>query len=262
MELNSAAAVVLAVLLVSACGIFDSGGGASVTQLTDRNGAVTQNGGTTDQRVQTVSGRVMNPAGADASEFGGKVFVVHNGQSQQVTPVPCSASDCRPGEWEFTTDIVLSSGSNQIQVVVEDSAGRQAGRSGTFNVNANIPARDLTITLTWETDGNDVDLHIYDPQGNHAYYSNKLGIPGGELDLDDTNGYGPETFTMESATPGQWTVKVRYYSAHGVTSNVPVTVRISKREGAPQVFTHTFTPEQASYDDPGNDWTVATFTMP
>jgi uncharacterized protein YfaP (DUF2135 family) len=264
MEPNSAIAVILAVLLVSSCGLsdFGGGGGASVTHLTDRSGTVTNNGGTTDQRVQTVAGRVTNPAGADASSFGGSVFVVHNGNRQQVTPTPCTMGDCQPGEWEFTTDLVLNSGSNDIQVVVEDSSGSQVGSSSTFNVNANIPARDLTITLTWDTDGNDVDLHVFDPSGNEAYYRNLGGIPGGNLDLDDTNGFGPETFTAESAAPGEWVVKVRYYSTHGVTSDVPVTVRVSKHEGTPQTFTHTFTADQANSDDPSNDWTVTTFTMP
>ncbi len=263
MEFNSLAAVFMAVLLVSSCGLSDfGGGGASVTQLTDRSGAATLAGGTTDQRVQTVSGRAMNPAGADASTFEGNVFVVHNGNRQQVTPTPCTASDCLPGEWIFTTDLVLNSGSNNIQVVVEDLSGNQVGSSGVFNVNANIPARDLTITLTWATDGNDVDMHVFDPSGNEAYYRNLGGIPGGSLDLDDTNGFGPETFTAESAAPGQWTVKVRYYSTHGVESGVPVTVRVSKHEGTPEVFTHTFTADQANSDDPSNDWVAATFTMP
>ncbi|NYZ61037.1 DUF2135 domain-containing protein [Candidatus Micrarchaeota archaeon] len=263
MEPNSVVAVILAVLLVSSCGLTDfGGGGASVTHITDRSGTVTDNGGTTDQRVQTVAGRVMNPAGADASTFDGSVFVVHNGNRQQVTPTPCTLGDCQPGEWEFTTDLVLNSGSNNIQVVVEDSGGSQAGSSSTFNVNANIPARDITATLTWDTNGNDVDMHVYDPQGNHAYYSSKQGIPSADLDLDDIDGYGPETFTMQDAIPGDYTIKVRYYDAKGVTSNVPVTVRLSLNEGTPQVFTHTFTAEQANYDDATNDWTVTTFTMP
>ncbi len=264
MELNSMAAVILAVLLVSSCGISDlgGGGGATVTQLTDRSGTVTNNGGTTDQRVQTVSGRVMNPGGEEASTFDGNVFVVHNGNRQQVMPTPCTSSDCQPGEWVFNTDLVLNSGSNNIQVVVEDSTGSQVGSSSTFNVNANIPARDLTIILTWATNENDVDLHVYDPNGNEAWYRALTGIPGGSLDLDDTDGYGPETFTVEQATPGQWTVKVRYYATHGVTSDVPATVTVSKHEGTPEVFTHTFTADQANGDDPTNDWTVTTFTMP
>ncbi|MEW5996221.1 MAG: DUF2135 domain-containing protein [Candidatus Micrarchaeota archaeon] len=262
MEFNSAAAIILAVLLVSGCGLSDllgGGGGAAVSQLTDRNGAVTANGGTTTQRVQTVSGTVMNPAGAGADTFGGDVFIVHNGNEQQVTPAPCS--ECGPGEWGFTGDLVLDSGSNNIMVVVRDAGGNTVYSSPSFNVNADIPPRDITVTLTWATDDNDVDLHIYDPQGNHAWYSDLDGIPGGNLDLDDTDGFGPETFTMEQAAPGPYTVKVRYYSAHGVTAPVPVTVRVSLNEGPWQTYTQTFTADQANGDDPSNDWTVTTFTV-
>ena len=32
----------------------------------------------------------------------------------------------------------------------------------------------LRFVLNWETDANDVDLHIYDRQGGHAYYSQKI----------------------------------------------------------------------------------------
>lgn len=249
------------VFLLASCSTFDTGSGATVGGITDRNGVTTLSGGTTDQRVQTIEGRVMNPAGADVDTFGGRVFIVHNGDRQQVTPTTCYAEDCQPGEWSYSGDTVLNSGTNTIQTVVEDESGNQVYSSSTFTVNADIPPRDITTTLTWETDGNDVDLHIYDPQGNHAYYASLSGIPGGSLDLDDTDGFGPETFTMEQATAGTYTVKVRYYSTHGVTANVPVTVRVSLNEGTPTVYTHTFTPEQANYDDDTNDWTVTTFTV-
>jgi len=249
------------VFLLASCSTLNTGNGATVSGITDRNGLVTLSGGSTDQRVQAISGRVMNPAGTDATEFGGSVFIVHNGDRQQVTPVACYESDCKPGEWSYSGDTVLTSGTNTIQAVVEDADGNQVYSSPTFTVNADIPPRDITVTLTWDTDGNDVDLHVYDPQGNEAWYSDLEGIPGGSLDLDDTDGYGPETFTMEQATAGTYTVKVRYFSTHGVAGNVPVTVRVSLNEGTPSVYTHTFTPEQANSDDPSNDWTVTTFTV-
>ncbi len=249
------------VFLLASCSTLDTGNGATVSGITDRNGVTVLSGGTTDQRVQTIAGRVMNPSGADAADFGGKVFIVHNGDRQQVTPATCYESDCQPGEWSYSGDTVLTSGSNTIQTVVEDATGNQVYSSSTFTVNADIPPRDITVTLTWETDGNDVDMHIYDPQGNHAWYSDLQGIPGGFLDLDDTDGFGPETFTMEQATPGTYTVKVRYYSTHGVEASVPVTVRVSLNEGTPMVYTHTFISSQANYDDETNDWTVTTFTV-
>jgi hypothetical protein len=55
----------------------------------------------------------------------------------------------------------------------------------------------LRFVLTWETDANDVDFHIADARGGHAYYAQR-GLPsGGELYADVTTGYGPECFTIE-----------------------------------------------------------------
>lgn len=54
----------------------------------------------------------------------------------------------------------------------------------------------LRFVLNWETDANDVDFHIYDGQGGHAFYSQKQLPSGGELYADVTTGYGPECFTI------------------------------------------------------------------
>ncbi len=52
----------------------------------------------------------------------------------------------------------------------------------------------LRFVLSWETDANDVDLHVYDRRGNHASYKQKTLLSGGELYDDVTTGYGPECF--------------------------------------------------------------------
>ncbi len=54
----------------------------------------------------------------------------------------------------------------------------------------------LRFVLSWETDANDVDLHVRDGRGGHAYYEHRRLATGGELYADVTNGYGPECFTV------------------------------------------------------------------
>ncbi len=54
----------------------------------------------------------------------------------------------------------------------------------------------LRFVLNWETDANDVDFHIYDGKGGHAYYRAKNLPSGGRLYADVTTGYGPECFTI------------------------------------------------------------------
>ncbi|MGE5181236.1 MAG: hypothetical protein ACM31C_04205, partial [Acidobacteriota bacterium] len=67
--------------------------------------------------------------------------------------------------------------------------------------------------LYWETDGNDVDFHIQDARGNHAWYAHKQLASGGELYADITTGYGPECFAIPG-TPkaGPYRLSINYYS--------------------------------------------------
>jgi hypothetical protein len=67
--------------------------------------------------------------------------------------------------------------------------------------------------MYWETDANDVDFHIRDAQGGHAWYSQKQLPSGGELYADVTTGYGPECFAIPG-TPkaGPYELSINYYS--------------------------------------------------
>src|SRR5207249_4596887 len=60
----------------------------------------------------------------------------------------------------------------------------------------------VRFVLNWETDANDVDFHIYDDRGNHAYYGHPELASGGALYADVTTGYGPECFTIRGPKKG------------------------------------------------------------
>jgi tetratricopeptide (TPR) repeat protein len=73
----------------------------------------------------------------------------------------------------------------------------------------------LRFVLVWETDANDVDFHILDGQGNHAYFSDRELPTGGLLYADVTTGYGPECFTIPLAAPERtypYRLQAHYYS--------------------------------------------------
>jgi hypothetical protein len=73
----------------------------------------------------------------------------------------------------------------------------------------------LRFVLVWETDANDVDFHIYDGKGGHAYYGNRELPSGGSLYADVTTGYGPECFTIRGARESRaypYTLQAHYYS--------------------------------------------------
>lgn len=73
----------------------------------------------------------------------------------------------------------------------------------------------LRFVLVWETDANDVDFHIHDGKGGHAYYAQRQLPSGGELYADVTTGYGPECFTIRGARAQRaypYTLQAHYYS--------------------------------------------------
>lgn len=73
----------------------------------------------------------------------------------------------------------------------------------------------LRFVLVWETDANDVDFHIRDAKGGHAYFASRALPSGGELYADITTGYGPECFTVRTRRenrPESYTLEANYYS--------------------------------------------------
>ncbi|MGH1340357.1 MAG: VIT domain-containing protein [Nannocystales bacterium] len=71
----------------------------------------------------------------------------------------------------------------------------------------------LRFVLTWETDANDVDLHVRDGRGSEASYALPALPSGGDLLADVTNGFGPETFVIQG-TPRAYPYDlfVHYYA--------------------------------------------------
>jgi len=71
----------------------------------------------------------------------------------------------------------------------------------------------LRATLSWG-DQPDVDLHVFEPNGTHVYYSARVGVSG-NLDVDDVNGNGPENYRVACGDIelGKYHIGVNYY--HG-----------------------------------------------
>ncbi len=92
-------------------------------------------------------------------------------------------------------------------------AKREAIAAKLSGHNLKIDERStLRFVLSWETDANDVDFHIFDRKFNHAYYSRRSLASGGELYADITTGYGPECFTIFDPKAYPYKLKAHYYS--------------------------------------------------
>lgn len=88
----------------------------------------------------------------------------------------------------------------------------------------------LRVVLSWETDTNDVDLHIYDGQRGHSYYGLPELASGGNLGSDVVQGYGPEHFTVAAPLAFPYQLAVQYY-ARGVMGMAMGKLQIIHHDG-------------------------------
>lgn len=72
----------------------------------------------------------------------------------------------------------------------------------------------LLVSMGWDTDHVDIDLHVSEPDGYHVYYGAKDSPLGGHLSKDFTQGYGPEVYLIKNYVPGPYKVWVRYFASH------------------------------------------------
>lgn len=82
------------------------------------------------------------------------------------------------------------------------------GNGGEMIRGVSVKVGDPQFTLIWDTDA-DLDLHVIEPGGKEIYWEEPNGKQGGELDVDNTKGFGPENiyWLVESDGPGTEKVK-------------------------------------------------------
>ncbi|MCH8045463.1 MAG: hypothetical protein IID44_17270, partial [Planctomycetes bacterium] len=71
---------------------------------------------------------------------------------------------------------------------------------------------DLLVTVMWNTDGTDVDLHIKEPTGEVCFYQNRRTRIGGQITQDCTQGFGPELYILPNARHGKYEIQVKYFA--------------------------------------------------
>ncbi|MEM7156268.1 MAG: VIT domain-containing protein [Myxococcota bacterium] len=96
----------------------------------------------------------------------------------------------------------------------------------------------LRFVLTWETDANDVDLHVVDAEGNDAYHEQPTHPSGGELFADVATGYGPECFAISGPpTGGPYRLWVHYFD-RGPMGYGMGRVQVAEHDGEGRVVLH------------------------
>lgn len=107
---------------------------------------------------------------------------------------------------------------------------------------------ELRIVLTWGDTPQDLDSHLFAPansEGNYhiCYYKMSNADGSAALDVDDVNGYGPETTSIYKLKRGQYKFYVadftncsRHQEESYEMSNSNATVRVYGRNGLIQTF--------------------------
>jgi hypothetical protein len=150
-----------------------------------------------------------------------------------------------------TSFFVDSAGTYRVSLNVVDDGGSEACDISSVNVIAQ-PGEDIAVELFWNTPGDpdqtdegigrgtDVDLHFlhvrrgcWDSILWNCHWRNKQpewGVPGGTtdnpgLDLDDTDGAGPENVNLNNPEDTVYRIGAEYYDDHGYGPS-DVTVRV------------------------------------
>lgn len=152
-------------------------------------------GGWSTSRIVTVNGRAQGAAEA---------VLVINGSER---PLQLG------GDGAFQAVFLSPPGRNQVSVIAWDAQRAKAERHIAFFSKA--PKLDLVVMLFWDTGGTDIDLHVLEPSGEECFYGHRQTKAGALLDVDDTDGWGPEVYTLADAPHGEYKVRVKYYSDNG-----------------------------------------------
>ena len=85
---------------------------------------------------------------------------------------------------------------------------------------------DVRISMTWDADMTDMDLHIEEPSGEEAYYGHNRTAIGGRVSRDFTQGYGPEEYSIRRAMKGNYRVKTKFFGSSAATLQGAVTLQV------------------------------------
>ena len=131
----------------------------------------------------------------------------------------------------FESTFALGRGPNAIEISAPAADGTSAPAKAQMHLYARVPRVDLQVLLFWDTDKTDVDLHVTEPSGEVINYTHTVSEKtGGRLDRDDTDGYGPEVYSVGSAPSGAYLIQAHYFGDRG-SGQTTATVMAVAREG-------------------------------
>lgn len=123
---------------------------------------------------------------------------------------------------------------------LDESLERNREQAELLRSSLEFGGGDLQITLRWDNSA-DLDLYVTDPAGETISYQNTSSASGGQLDVDDIDGIGPENiFWSDNAPAGTYSVMVDHFSGAS-PSNFSVRVQLG---GIARVYNGTISSNQ------------------
>jgi uncharacterized protein YfaP (DUF2135 family) len=135
---------------------------------------------------------------------------------------------------------------NAVVVMPDEFGASKPGQDSEQVRGVKVKVGDPQFTLLWDTKA-DIDLHVIEPGGKEIFWNDPKGRLGGELDVDNVEGFGPENIywmkqnpdgsrTPGTGPPGEYRWFVTYYGGNlGVPIQTRWKVRV-KHEGKVEIF--------------------------
>ncbi len=102
-----------------------------------------------------------------------------------------------------------------------------------FSLSPKLRSGEMRIVLNWGTAPQDLDAHLWLPTTNkeHIYHISERrgstdGFPFSKLDVDATDGYGPETITIGKLYEGSYLLAVNQWSSDSTLGESKAVVRV------------------------------------
>lgn len=162
--------------------------------------------------------------------------------------------------------IDLLPGRNIIQVICTNTIGTVYSDRIYVDYSSAVSGDEMILfTLNWDTDYTDLDLHVFyysesdvnsgsQPLWQCAYWNRQITDNWLEgLDRDDTDGYGPEHFTMLGLQNGYYIITVNSYRIDNTPTNAFMTIKAGDKQGTygPYRFSNS---NGESYPVSGDSW--------
>lgn len=135
---------------------------------------------------------------------------------------------------QYARPYAFGAGSNSIYI--KNAIGQTIRRSQFYEANnGKAPAKLRIVFITDAVEQDIIDLHVITPNGEHAWYGQRVIPSGGAIDQDAANdGSAPQIFATHSGMRGTYQVYINYYYNSGKKDHITGRLTVITDENTPR----------------------------